>query len=74
MKLSPEQMSAERVAGETLRKLIQENYSSQEEFAYDYGADLRTISRYINKGINKINVVQELADFFGVSLISFFQQ
>ena len=74
MKLSPEQMSAERIAGETLRKLIQENYSSQEEFAYDYGADLRTISRYINNGINKINVVQELADFFNVSLISFFQQ
>ena len=67
-------MSAERIAGETLRKLIQENYSSQEEFAYDYGADLRTISRYINNGINKINVVQELADFFNVSLISFFQQ
>lgn len=73
MKLSPEQMSAERMAGEALRKLIQENYSSQEEFAYDYGADLRTISRYINNGINKINVIQELADFFGVSLISFFQ-
>ena len=73
MKLAPEQMSAERMAGEALRKLIQENYSSQEEFAYDYGADLRTISRYINNGINKINVIQELADFFGVSLISFFQ-
>ena len=74
MKSSPDQTSAEHIAGETLRKLIQENYSSQEEFAYDYGADLRTISRYINNGINKINVVQELADFFGVSLISFFQQ
>ena len=66
-------LPAERKAGETLRRLIQEHYSSQEEFAYDYGADLRTINRYINNGINKINVVQELANFFNVELISFFQ-
>lgn len=66
-------LPAERKAGEALRRLIQEHYSSQEEFAYDYGADLRTINRYINNGINKINVVQELADFFNVELISFFQ-
>lgn len=68
MKLSPE-----RMAGEALRKLIQENYSSQEDFAYEYGADLRTVSRYINNGINKVNVIQELADFFGVSFTDFFK-
>ncbi len=68
MKLSPE-----RMAGEALRKLIQENYSSQEDFAYEYGADLRTISRYINNGINKVSVIQELADFFGVSFTDFFK-
>lgn len=68
MKLSPE-----RMAGEALRKLIQENYASQEDFAYEYGADLRTVSRYINNGINKVNVIQELADFFGVSFTDFFK-
>lgn len=63
----------EKRAGEMLRKLIQENYSSQEEFSYEYGADLRTINRYVNSGINKVNVIQELADFFNVPLVDFFQ-
>lgn len=67
MKLSPE-----RMAGETLRRLIKENYSSQEEFAYEYGIELRTISRYINNGINKVNVIQELAEFFNISFTDFF--
>ena len=64
---------ATKRAGEVLRKLIQENYASQEEFAYDYGADIRTISRYINNGINKIDVIQELAEFFDVPFEYFFQ-
>ena len=59
-------------AGNRLRQLIKENYSSQEEFAYDFGLEIRTVSRYINNGINKINVVQELADFFSVPFTSFF--
>ena len=68
MKLSPE-----RQAGETLRRLIQENYSSQEEFAYERHFELRTVNRWINNGINKINIVQELADIFGVEFKDFFQ-
>ena len=61
------------IAGQTLKRLIKENYPSQEEFAYDYGADIRTISRYINNGINKIDVIQELAEFFDVPFEYFFQ-
>lgn len=68
-KLSPQQ-----IAGKTLRRLIQENYPSQEEFSYEYGTDIRTVSRYINKGINKIDVVQELADFFDISFLEFFSE
>ena len=67
-------LTPQKNAGETLRKLIRENYASQEEFANDYGADLRTISRYINNGINNIGVIQELAIFFDVDFISFFQE
>ena len=65
-------LSPERIAGEKLRKLIQENYSSQEEFAVEYGADVRTINRYINNGINKVSVIQELANFFGITFKDFF--
>lgn len=59
-------------AGNHLRQLIKENYSSQEEFAYDFGLEIRTVSRYINNGINKVSVVQELAEFFCVPFTSFF--
>lgn len=35
--------------------------------------ELRTVSRYVNQGINKISVVQELADFFALEFEDFFQ-
>ena len=69
-----EKLSAERLAGNTLRRLIQENFASQEAFAEEYGMDVRTVSRYINEGISKIPTVQELADFFCVEFIGFFTQ
>ena len=68
-----ETLSPQLKAGRALRRLIEENFSSQEEFAYEYGADIRTISRYINNGINKIDVIQELAERFDVPFEYFFQ-
>ncbi len=65
-------MSFSQIAGQKLKQLIRENYSSQEKFAYDYGVEIRTVSRYVNQGINKIDVVQELAEFFGVDFKYFF--
>ena len=67
------ELSYALMAGQTLKRLMKENYPSQEEFAYDYGADIRTISRYINNGINKIDVIQELAEFFDVPFEFFFK-
>ncbi len=61
-------------AGACLKRLIQENYASQEDFAYDYGLELRTVSRYVNSGINKVDTIQELAEFFGVSFAEFFAE
>jgi len=63
---------ASKRAGATLRRLIQENYTSQEEFAYDYGIEIRTVSRYVNQGINKVDVIQELASFFSIQFSEFF--
>lgn len=60
-------------AGMVLRRLIQDNYSSQEEFAYDFNTDIRTVSRYVNNGINKVSVIQELAEFFNVDFTEFFR-
>lgn len=66
-------LDAIQVSGLVLRRLIQQNYSSQEEFAYDFGADIRTINRYVNNGINKVSTVQELSEFFNVDFLDFFR-
>lgn len=69
-----EKLSPQQLAGRTLRRLIQENYATQEDFAEDYGIEIRTVSRYINNGINKVDAIQELAVFFNVPLIDFFAE
>ena len=68
-----EKLTPQQIAGQNLRRLIQENYPSQEEFAYDYGMDLRSVSRYINNGINKVDAIQQLAEFFSVDFMEFFK-
>lgn len=65
-------LDAAKKAGNTLRRLINENYSSQEEFAFDFGADIRTVNRYINNGINKVDTIQELSVFFDIEFVEFF--
>ena len=65
-------ISRQLKAGQKLRQLIQENFRTQEEFAERYGMEIRSVSRYINQGINKVDVIQELADFFQVNFLDFF--
>ena len=60
-------------AGEVLRKLINENYNTQEDFAFEFGCDIRTVNRYVNNGINKLDLLQELAKFFDIDIIDFFK-
>ena len=64
--------SPAQIAGLKQRMLIQKNYKSQQEFADDYGLDLRVVNRYINQGITKVPTIQELAMFFNIEFIDFF--
>lgn len=61
-------------AGVILRRLINDNYSTQEEFALDFGCELRTVSRYINEGISKVSTIKELAIFFDIPIKDFFPE
>ncbi len=59
------------VAGENLKRLIKESkYHTQEEFAFEFGTDVRTVGRWINKGIKNLDTIQQIADFFGVDALS----
>ena len=55
-------------AGVGLKYLIKTNYASQQEFADDFGVELRTVNRYVTTGIRSIITIQEIADFFGMDL------
>ena len=65
------QLTPQQIAGKTLRRLIRENYSSQQEFADEYGMEIRSVNRYINNGINKLDIIQELAQYFNLTVIEF---
>lgn len=58
-------------AGFALKHLIRERYTSQMEFAEDFGVELRTVTRYVTKGISKMVTVEEIADFFEMDLLDF---
>ena len=60
------EMDLTKYAGEALRRLIKENYSSQEEFAFVFGASSRNVNRWINQGLSDLKTIQELAMHFDV--------
>lgn len=69
-----EKLSSQKIAGLVLKKLIKEQFGTQDEFAYQYGADIRTISRYTNEGIDKISVLQSLSERFCIEFTFFFDE
>lgn len=55
------------VAGANLKRLIKESkYRTQEEFAFEFCTDVRTVGRWINRGIKNLDTIQQIADFFGI--------
>lgn len=59
------------VAGENLRRLIKESkFGTQEEFAFEFGTDVRTVGRWINKGIKNLDTIQQIADFLAVDVFA----
>lgn len=63
------------VAGANLKRLIKNSkYKTQEEFAFEFGTDVRTIGRWIRGGINSLATIQQIAAFFGVDALAFFSE
>ena len=60
-----------KVVGANLKRLIKDStYRTQAEFAYAFGVDERTVRRWISKGVEKLYIVDELANFFNIDRIS----
>ena len=61
------------LAGANLKRLIKNSkYRTQEEFAFEFGTDVRTVGRWVNKGIKNLGTIQQIADFFGIDALAFF--
>ena len=63
------------VVGANLKRLIKNSkYKTQEEFAFEFGTDVRTVGRWIRGGINSLATIQQIAAFFGVDALAFFSE
>lgn len=60
------------IAGKKLQRFLKDNGYTQEAFAYEYGYSVKSINRYVKKGINKIDTIQELAAKLKVPFFDFF--
>ena len=64
-----------KIAGENLKRLIkQTRYRTQEEFAFAFGAETGTLSRWLNQGIKDIDTLEQLADFISVNIVDLLKQ
>ncbi len=63
------------IAGANLKRLIKNSkYKTQEEFAFEFCTDVRTVGRWVNKGIKNLDTIQQIAAFFGVDALAFFSE
>ena len=63
------ELSLSLIAGINLKRLIRSSrYSTQENFAYEFGAEIRTVSRWLNAGVKNIDTLEEIADFLEVDV------
>jgi transcriptional regulator with XRE-family HTH domain len=61
------------IAGANLKRLIKNSkLKTQDEFAYEFGTDVRTIGRWVNNGVKNLDTLQQLAAFFDVDVLTFF--
>lgn len=57
-----------KIAGENLKQLIKAKYISQGDFAFDFGVEMRTLSRWLNKGITNLDMLQQIAEFLQIEI------
>ena len=63
------ELSLSLIAGINLKRLIRSSrYRTQENFAYEFGTEIRTVSRWLNAGVKNIDTLEEIADFLEVDV------
>ena len=54
------------------REIRQSRYRTQENFAFEFGAEPRTVSRWLNEGLRDMDVAQEIAELLEIEVLGLF--
>ncbi|XMB66637.1 helix-turn-helix transcriptional regulator [Mycoplasmatota bacterium zrk1] len=57
-----------KMIGSKIKELLSSCQMTQEQFAEEFYIDPRTIRRWIKEGINKLDVLSDIARFFEVDV------
>ena len=60
-----------KIVGANLKRAIKESkWRTQERFSEAFGAEVRTVGRWCNQGIDKLSLVQQIADFLEIDVFT----
>ena len=60
-----------KIVGANLKRAIKESkWKTQEKFSEAFGAEVRTVGRWCNQGIDKLSLVQQVADFLEIDVFA----
>ena len=60
-----------KIVGANLKRAIKESkWRTQEKFSEAFGAEVRTVGRWCNQGIDKLSLVQQIADFLEIDVFA----
>ena len=60
-----------KIVGANLKRAIKKSkWRTQEKFSEAFGAEVRTVGRWCNQGIDKLSLVQQIADFLEIDVFA----
>ena len=60
-----------KIVGANLKRAIKESkWKTQEKFSEAFGAEVRTVGRWCNQGIDKLSLIQQIADFLEIDVFA----
>lgn len=63
------------VVGVNLKREIRlSRYRTQEEFAFEFGAEIRTVSRWVNGGLKNVDTIEEIEEFLELGRFRLFTE
>lgn len=61
-------------AGKNLKRIIKEQGYTQEAFADEFGTDRANLRKWLSHGINKLSTIEQIAEFFDISVWDILKQ